>query len=62
MQNVGLLRKKIKCQEALWLIDIIIDGSNEQDPSIEYFPTDELFTPLQRRKGLPIGEPDQSIL
>ncbi len=51
----GLIRLKIKCPDTLWLIDTIIDGSNEQESSIEYFPGDELLTPTQRRKGLPIG-------
>lgn len=48
------LRRKIKCPETLWLIDTIIDGSNAQGEAIEYFPDDNLLTPL-RRKGLPIG-------
>ena len=51
----AILRRKIRCPDTLWLIDMIIDGSNEQDPSIEYFPEDDLLTPLNRRKGLPIG-------
>ena len=51
----GLLRRHIKCPDTLWLIDCIIDGSNEQPPVIEYFPGDDLLTPVQRRKGLPIG-------
>jgi retron-type reverse transcriptase len=50
-----ILRRKIKCSETLWLIDTIIDGSNEQEPVLDYFPGDDLLTPLQRRKGLPIG-------
>jgi RNA-directed DNA polymerase len=50
-----LLHRRIKCPETLWLIDTIIDNSNEQDPVIEYFPGDTLLTPLQRRRGLPIG-------
>jgi retron-type reverse transcriptase len=50
-----LLRRKIKCPDTLWLIDTIIDGSNDQIPVIEYFPGDDLLTPIQRRKGLPIG-------
>ncbi|TVQ24921.1 MAG: RNA-directed DNA polymerase [Leptolyngbya sp. DLM2.Bin15] len=49
------LRRKIKCPDTLWLIDQIIDGSNEQEPSIEFFPGDDLLTPLTRRRGLPIG-------
>ncbi|MGJ3253254.1 MAG: RNA-directed DNA polymerase [Elainellaceae cyanobacterium] len=50
-----LLRCKIKCLDTLWLIDTIIDNSNEQEPVIVHFPEDELLTPLQRRRGLPIG-------
>lgn len=49
------IRRKIKCVPTLWLIDRIIDNSNEQDPSIEHFPGDELLTPLEHRRGLPIG-------
>jgi retron-type reverse transcriptase len=51
----ALLRRKIKCPDTLWLIDTIIDGSNEQEPVMDYFPDDDLLTPLERRKGLPIG-------
>ena len=51
----GILRRKLKCQNTLWLIDQIIDGSNPQDTDVEYFPGDNLLTPLQRRRGLPIG-------
>ncbi|NJR63882.1 MAG: RNA-directed DNA polymerase [Cyanobacteria bacterium CRU_2_1] len=50
-----ILRRKIKCPETLWLIDRIIDGSNPQGEAVEYFPGDDLLTPVQRRKGLPIG-------
>jgi retron-type reverse transcriptase len=49
------IRRKIECQATLWLIDTIIDNSNEQEPAIEYFPGDDLMTPLTRRRGLPIG-------
>jgi retron-type reverse transcriptase len=49
------IRRKIKCPETLWLVDTIIDASNEQDPVDHYFPGDELLTPLIRKKGLPIG-------
>ena len=51
----GLIRRKVKCVSTLWLIDSIIDNSNEQDPSIEHFPGDDLLTPVERRRGLPIG-------
>lgn len=50
-----MIRRKIKCPDTLWLIDTILDGSNEQEPVYQYFADDELFTPCQRRRGLPIG-------
>lgn len=51
----SLLHRKVKCRDTLWLIDTIIDNSNEQEPVTAYFPGDDLFTPQQRRHGLPIG-------
>ncbi|NJP09345.1 MAG: RNA-directed DNA polymerase [Leptolyngbyaceae cyanobacterium RU_5_1] len=50
-----LLRRKIKCPDTLWLIDTIIDSSNEQEPVVAYFPGDNPLTPLSRQRGLPIG-------
>lgn len=50
-----MIRRKIKCPDTLWLIDTIIDGSNPQGTDMEYFSGDDLLTPLERRKGLPIG-------
>jgi len=51
----SLIRRKIKCPDTLWLIDIILDHSNPQEPVHDYFPGDDLMTPQQRRRGLPIG-------
>lgn len=51
----ALIRRKIKCQETLWLIDTIIEHSNPQEPVSDYFAGDDLWTPQQRRRGLPIG-------
>ncbi|MFH7029853.1 MAG: reverse transcriptase domain-containing protein [Heteroscytonema crispum UTEX LB 1556] len=50
-----LIRRKIKCPDTLWLIDTLIENSNEQEPVIDYFPGDDLLTPVTRRRGLPIG-------
>lgn len=49
------VRRRIECDDTLWLIDRIIDGSNPQEPVHLYFPGDGLFAPFQRRRGLPIG-------
>ena len=51
----NILRRKVKCHDTLWLIDSIIDGSNLQGGDVPHFPGDDLLTPLERRKGLPIG-------
>jgi retron-type reverse transcriptase len=50
----SLIRRKIKCRDTLWLIDTIIDRSNEQYPVIEYFPGDTLLSPIERKRGLPL--------
>lgn len=39
----------------LWLVGQIIDHSNPQDETVNYFPGDDLFTPGHRRRGIPIG-------
>ncbi|MCO6478925.1 MAG: hypothetical protein J5I94_19990 [Phaeodactylibacter sp.] len=49
------IRWKVRCPETLWLIDRIIDNSNPQEEHLAYFPGDDLFTPHERRHGLPIG-------
>ena len=48
-------RRRIQCERTLWLLDAIVDGSNRQEPVNAYFPGDNLFTPFERRRGLPIG-------
>jgi len=47
--------KKISDPKLLILINQIINNSNTQEPVFEYFPGDQLFTPYERKKGLPIG-------
>ena len=37
------------------MIDVIIDNSNPQENHLQWFPGDDLFTPIVRKKGLPIG-------
>jgi hypothetical protein len=57
----SLIRRKIKCRETLWLIDTILDNNHEQIPIIDYFIGDNLLTPIQRKKGLPIGKIAQHL-
>lgn len=49
------IRRKIKCRRTCALIQRIIRHSNEQEEIIRYFPGDNLLTPLERRRGIPIG-------
>jgi hypothetical protein len=51
----GLLARVVKCKRTLELAGRIIDGSNQQEEVIHYFAGDNLFTPLERRRGLPLG-------
>ncbi len=50
-----LLARVVKCRRTLELAAVIIDGSNPQEEVIHYFPEDDLFTPHERRRGLPLG-------
>ena len=49
------LERAIKCKATLALSARIIAGSNPQEEVIQYFPGDNLFTPFERRRGLPLG-------
>ncbi len=49
------LRRRIACKPTLALADRIVDASNPQEPVNLYYRGDSLFTPFQRRRGLPIG-------
>ena len=51
----AVFRRLIKDRSVLWLMDLMVDHSNEQEPVLAWFPSDDLLTPLERRRGLPIG-------
>ena len=51
----ALIARKLKDPDVQWLVDLIIDGSNDQDRVIDWFPGDDLLAPLEHRRGLPIG-------
>jgi retron-type reverse transcriptase len=48
-------RRLIADPRLLSVMDQIVDNSNAQEESIHYFPDDDLFSPHERRRGLPIG-------
>lgn len=39
----------------LGLVRAIVDGSNPQPAMVRHYPGDDLFTPFERRRGIPIG-------
>jgi retron-type reverse transcriptase len=49
------LAHTVKCPPTLRLAGAIVDGSNPQEPAEAYFPGDDLFTPGERRRGIPLG-------
>lgn len=51
----GQLARAVKCASTLHLAGVVIDRSNPQEPAPYYFPGDDLLTPLERRRGLPLG-------
>jgi retron-type reverse transcriptase len=50
-----LVARKIKDANVLWLVGQIIDNSNPQESVSHWFPGDDLFTPQECRRGMPIG-------
>lgn len=50
-----LVARKVKDPDVLWLVNRVIDHSNPQEEVLNYFPGDDLFTPAERRRGIPIG-------
>lgn len=50
----NMLSKKIRCCRTMALIEEIIN-SRTDNSIIHYFPGDDLFTPYQRKRGIPIG-------
>ncbi len=49
------LRRRIKDAQVLDLLYRIIDSAPQGAPAFPYFPGDDLFAPLDRRTGIPIG-------
>ncbi len=49
------VRRVIEDQAMLRVLDLIIDGSNPQEPVQEWYEGDDLFEPIRRARGLPIG-------
>jgi retron-type reverse transcriptase len=50
-----LITRKVKDRDVLWLVHLLIDHSNPQEPVQEWYRGDDLFTPTEGRRGLPLG-------
>ena len=49
------LRRAIADERLLRVMDLVIDSSNPQESETEWFAGDGLFAPVERRRGIPIG-------
>jgi len=52
---IDLLARRIADEKILRLARTILSFAPEGEAAIDYFPGDDLFTPLERRRGIPIG-------
>lgn len=52
---VARLARRIGDADIRRLCGLILDNSNVQETADFYFPGDDLFSPFERRRGLPIG-------
>ena len=52
---IAQLRERIGCEPTLWLLERILANGAEAPVAIDAFPGDTLLTPLERPRGLPIG-------
>lgn len=58
----GEVRRAVCDEPFLRVLDQIIDGSNPQESVSAWYSGDDLFTPLFRRRGLPIGNQTSQFL
>ena len=49
------LRRRLACARTLWLLDLLIDASNPQEPVLVKFYPDSDADVARRKRGLPIG-------
>ncbi len=57
-----IVARKIKDPDVLWLLGLLIDHGNPQEPVQDWFPGDDLFTPGERRRGMPLGNQTSQFL
>jgi RNA-directed DNA polymerase len=56
------VQRHVPCLDTRAALGRIIDGSNPQEPVHRYFAGDDLWSPWQRRRGLPLGNLTSQML
>lgn len=51
----SLLCRRVRSPRLLALLDLVLASTGADTAPLGWFPGDDLFAPIQRRKGLPIG-------
>lgn len=64
---LDLVGRAVKCPRTMALVSTIVsaagaDAGGSDEPAATYFPGDDLFTPFERRRGLPIGNQTSQFL
>ena len=52
---LGLLRRRVRSGPVLNVIERILSVGDGERAPLSYFPGDDLFSPVERARGLPIG-------
>ncbi len=50
-----LLARRVRDPDVLWLLEQVLCSYEQPEPTPVWFPGDTLLTPLERSRGLPIG-------
>lgn len=57
-----LVRRKLKCPRTLDLLGLVLANGDGAQHEADYLPGDDLLTPLERPRGLPIGNQTSQFL
>jgi len=52
---IKAISKKVQCRDTINLLEKLIFNSNKQEETNFYFKNDNLFTPYEKQRGLPLG-------
>ncbi len=55
---LSIIKRKIKDKDVIWLMQTLLESGKDiqqQEYVVQWFPNDNLLTPTERERGLPIG-------